>query len=290
MRAHSKQRSVPASRPGRAQASEKVFMRRILPMTAALALLLIATACGGPSAPSPPPSTTSAPAPPEPGGTPKPSAQYPADLIDLSNWYLTLPTGDDGDPDLVHQPELATYSGPAFHLDDAKDGVVFSADAGGSTTKGSEYPRSELREMSGQDMASWSNTSGTHTLTVREAFTRLPPNKPQVVGAQIHDAKNDVVLIRLNGERLVAEYGRDSTRITIDPAYKLGTPYDLRITAADSHIQIFYNGNLAADIPMSGSGWYFKAGAYVLSNPDKGDSPDAEGQVVIYSLHVQHTM
>jgi len=289
MRAHGKQRSVPASPPGRAQASEKVIMRRMLPMTAALALLLIATACGGPSAP-PPPSTTSAPATLEPGGPPERSAQYPSDLIDLSNWYLTLPTGDDGDPDQVHEPELATYSGPAFHLDDAKDGVVFSADAGGATTKGSEYPRSELREMNGEDKASWSNTSGTHTLTLREAFTRLPPVKPEVVGAQIHDAKNDVVLIRLIGERLVAEYGRDSTRITIDPAYKLGTPYDLRITAADSHIQIFYNGNLAADIPMSGSGWYFKAGAYVLSNPDKGDSPDAEGEVVIYSLRVEHSM
>jgi hypothetical protein len=290
MRAHGKQRSVPASPPGRAQASKKVITRRILPTTAALALLLIATACGGPSAPPPPPSTTSAPVTPEPGGPPEPSARYPSDLIDLSNWYLTLPTGDDGDPDQVHEPELATYSGPAFHLDDAKDGVVFSADAGGATTEGSEYPRSELREMSGTDKASWSNTSGTHTLTLREAFTRLPSVKPEVVGAQIHDAKNDVVLIRLIGERLVAEYGRDSTRITIDPAYKLGTPYDLRITAADSHIEIFYNGNLAADIPMSGSGWYFKAGAYVLSNPDKGESPDAEGEVVIYSLRVEHSM
>jgi poly(beta-D-mannuronate) lyase len=264
-------------------------MRRILPMTAALALLLIATACGGPSAP-PPPTTTSAPATPAPGGPPGRSAQSPSDLIDLSNWYLTLPTGDDGDPDQVHEPELATYSGPAFHLDDAKDGVAFTADAGGATTKGSEYPRSELREMSGEDKASWSNTSGTHTLNLREAFTQLPPVKPEVVGAQIHDAENDVVLIRLVGERLVAEYGRDSTRITIDPTYKLGTPYDLKITAADSHIQIFYNGSLAADIPMNGSGWYFKAGAYVLSNPDKGDSPDAEGQVVIYSLRVEHSM
>ncbi|WP_433279455.1 polysaccharide lyase family 7 protein [Pseudonocardia xinjiangensis] len=267
----------------------------MMPMTAALAVLLIATACAGPSAPPPPSSTTPAPATPapatpEPGGPPKPGARYPADLLDLSNWYLTLPTGDDGDPDQVHQPDLATFSGPWFHLDDAKDGVVFAANAGGATTSGSDYPRSELREMTGADKASWSNTSGTHTLTVREAFTKLPPAKPEVVGAQIHDAKNDVVLIRLIGQRLVAEYGRDSTRVTIDPAYKLGTPYDLKLVAADSHIQVFYNGKLATDIPLSGSGWYFKAGAYVLSNTDTGDSPDAEGEVVIYSLQVQHSM
>jgi hypothetical protein len=263
-------------------------MQRKLRMTATLALLLIATACGAPSAPSSQnaPTTTAVP---QPGGTPDKSARYPADLIDLSNWYLTLPIGQDGDPDQIHQPQLATYSGPNFHLDQAKDGVVFQANAGGVTTSGSEYPRSELREMSGANHASWSDTKGTSTMMVREAFTRLPPVKPEVVGAQIHGAKHDIVLIRLDGQQLVAEYGTDSKRITIDPAYKLGTPFNLEMTAADGHIKIFYNGKQAADIALTGSGWYFKAGAYVLSNPDQGDSPNADGQVVIYSLRVQHT-
>ena len=39
----------------------------------------------------------------------------------------------------------------------------------------------------------------------------------------------------------------------------------------------------------SGSGWYFKTGTYVQSNPSWGEASDAVGQVVLYSLDVQHT-
>jgi hypothetical protein len=74
-------------------------------------------------------------------------------------------------------------------------------------------------------------------------------------------------------------------KITIDPAYVLGTSYDLRITAAESRIEIFYNGRLAAEIPRSGSGWYR---AYVQSNPARGGDSDAAAEVVSYSLHVEH--
>ena len=75
---------------------------------------------------------------------------------------------------------------------------------------------------------------------------------------------------------------------TLDPAYALGTPYDLEIAAADGHIRVSYNGTQKADIVKSGAGWYFKAGSYVQSNLSRGDAPDAEGQVVIYALNVQH--
>ena len=50
-----------------------------------------------------------------------------------------------------------------------------------------------------------------------------------------------------------------------------------------------YNTTQKADIRTSGSGWYFKTGSYVQSNPSRGDTPDAVGQVVLYSLNVQHT-
>jgi len=213
----------------------------------------------------------------------------PADLLDLGDWYLTLPTGEEDDPKDVYPPDLGTFEGNWFRLNDAADGVVFRANAGGVTTENSDYPRSELREMIDGDLASWSNESGTHTLEVRQAVTRLPEVKPHVVTAQIHGGDDDVVLVRLEGEELKAEYDDGDSEIVIDPAYELGTPYDLRITAADSRIEIFYNGELAAEIPRSGSGWYFKTGAYVQSNPEKGDDPDAVAEVVIYSLQVEHS-
>ena len=73
-------------------------------------------------------------------------------MLDPSNWYLTLPTGHKGDPDTVALPKLADHSCTVFHLNDAKDGIVFTANAGGVTTSGSSYPRSELREMTGSKL------------------------------------------------------------------------------------------------------------------------------------------
>ena len=89
---------------------------------AASAVALLA-ACGapGPAVPAAPPSVPSAPATSVPGT----AAQYPGQILDLRDWYLTLPTGTPEDPDTVHQPELETYSGPYFRIDDAGTGVLF---------------------------------------------------------------------------------------------------------------------------------------------------------------------
>jgi Alginate lyase len=242
-------------------------------------LLLVACAAPAPVA-APAPAVSAAPAP-------GPAAAYPGALLDLTNWYLTLPTGSPGDPDTVEQPQLATYTSEWFRV--VGDGVAFTANAGGVTTENSNYPRSELREMDGTEKASWSNTRGTHTLELREAFMALPQAKPDVVGAQIHDSESDVIEIRLEGARLLVQYADGDKDIVLDPNYKLGTPYDLRIVAADGRVAVSYNGVQKADLAESGSGWYFKAGSYVQSNTIRGDQPDAVGAVVISALKVTHT-
>ena len=216
-------------------------------------------------------------------------AQRPADVLDLTNWYLTLPTGADGDPDTVEQPDLATYTSRSFQLNATKDGVAFTANADGVTTKNSSYPRTELREMNGQQKAAWSNTTGVHTLNVTEAVTELPPTKPETVTAQIHDGNDDVLQIRLEGPRLIVQYDNGAKDVTLDPNYTLGTRYEVKIVAADGHVQISYNGTPKAELPLTGTSWYFKAGAYVQSNTSTGDAATAAAQVVIYSLTVTHT-
>jgi len=226
---------------------------------------------------------------PSDSGQPAPTAaRVPADLVDLDNWYLTLPTGGDGDPDTVQAPRLAAYSSSFFEVNDSKDGVVLTAPVDGVTTKNSSYPRSELREMAGEQEAKWSNGSGTHTLRATEAVTELPPSKPEVVAAQIHGGDDDVLQIRLEGSHLMVQYADGAEQVTLDPDYQLGTPYDIEIVAADNSVQVGYNGVVKADLPLSGSTWYFKAGAYVQSNPSKGDATTAAGQVIIYSLEVIH--
>lgn len=254
---------------------------------AAVVIIIGAVLVIGPGDPPPPP--VAAPAPPT-AAAPEPSGvQIPAQLLDLQDWSLTLPTGTDEDPDDVYQPDLASFTDEWFRMNDTGDGVVFRVNAGGVTTEGSSYPRSELREMSGAERASWSPGSGTHTMSVRQAITQLPPVKPHIVAGQIHDSEDDIVLVRLEGERLMATYDDGDGEIIIDPAYVLGTPFDLRVTASAKGIEIFYNGALAAEVPATGSGWYFKAGAYLQSNPERGDDPDTVGEVVIYSLDVEHS-
>jgi poly(beta-D-mannuronate) lyase len=103
------------------------------------------------------------------------------------------------------------------------------------------------------------------------------------------DPEDDVIEVRLEDQRLLVTYDNGSGKIILDPAYVLDSPYDLEIEAAGWHIRVFYSATPKADITTSGSGWYFKAGSYIQSNPSRGDTPDALGQVVLYSLTVQHT-
>jgi Alginate lyase len=255
---------------------------RTVALIPALAATLSLLACSTPASQAPQPQSPTGPTWPGTSDIP------PGRILDLTNWYLTLPTGPPGEPDTVTQPTLATYSSPWFHAAADGRGVVFTADAGGATTKGSSYPRSELREMDGTRRASWSDLTGRHLLTAREAIITLPQVKPDVVAAQIHNDSSDVIEIRLKNKRLLVEQGDGGPDLVIDPDYRLGTPYDLTILAQDGNIRVSYNGQTKADIATSGSGWYFKAGSYVQSNPDHGDAPTATGTVLITALKVDH--
>lgn len=224
--------------------------------------------------------------------TPNPDASKPSDLLDLQNWYLGLPinTEHDGDPDNIYQPELTGYENrPYFFLNETKDGVVFAAHAGGDTTGNSSYPRSELRERNGEEMAAWSNESGTHTMEIRQAITKTTPVKPHVVAGQIHDGNDDVIQIKLVDKELAVYYNDGESKIVLDPAYQLGAIFDVKVDASNSRIQVSYNGEQKANIDKSGSSWYFKAGCYIQSNTSKGDAADAFGEVIIYALTVTHS-
>jgi hypothetical protein len=72
------------------------------------------------------------------------SATRPSPLPDLRNWYLAL-----------HR-----QLGQARHGAPARSRRL--------QPKNSTYPRSRLREMNGDEMASWSNRTGTHIPSVRQ--------------------------------------------------------------------------------------------------------------------------
>lgn len=220
-------------------------------------------------------------------------AELPSQVLDLSDWKVTLPIGDEGDPTEIFQPELDGYSHDSyFTVNDAGDGVRFRAPVNGVTTGGSSYPRSELREMEegGGDEVEWSSTSGTHTMTVREAFTHLPEDKPEVVGAQIHGGDDDVTAVRLEGSELWITEGDETNHHLLTDDYELGTVFEIRYVVSGGEIEIYYNGRLATTLDHSDSTNYFKAGAYTQANCGNSSpcSSSNYGEVEIYDVTVTH--
>ncbi len=217
------------------------------------------------------------------------SVGSPAEIIGSRNWYLTLPTGAEGDPDTVEPSELESYDSEYFRLNESRDGVVFTANAGGVTTENSKYPRSELREMNGGEKASWDGRSGTHVMELDQAITKTPSTKPDVIAGQIHGGDDDVMQIHLSGSELTVKYADGKKDVPLDDAYRLGERFRVKIESSDGQVKVWYNGDLKADLPIFGAQSYFKAGAYVNSNTSKGASSSDEGQVVVYDVNISHS-
>ena len=222
------------------------------------------------------------------------AAELPSDVIDLSCWKLTLPynTERKGNPDEIVQPELDTFQDiHCFSVTKSRDGVVFRAQCGGSTTKNSEYPRSELREMKrgGKSEASWGTADDKiHSLLAVLAITQTPAVKKHVVCTQIHDVKDDIMTVRLEGSKLLIERDKAGD-IKLDHNYKLGTRFKLKIQAGGGRIKVWYNDSLRMNWEVSKAGCYFRMGCYTQSNTKKGDRPDSCGEVVIHKLRMTHS-
>lgn len=216
---------------------------------------------------------------------------YPADVLDLSNWYIGLPIGEEESPTNVEQPELDTFAvDPWFVAAPDCRSVRFRAAVDGVTTSGSSYPRSELREMSGSAKASWSSTSGTHTMVIDQAITAVPQGRPYVVAGQIHDSSDDVSVFRLEGSNLYITDGDNPRHKLVTSNYVLGTRFQAKFVVSGGQVKAYYNGVLQTTLSTSFSGGYFKAGAYTQANCTNSSPCGADnyGQVEIYGLSVTH--
>jgi hypothetical protein len=250
-------------------------------LTAATVLSAVSVLAGG----------AAAIAAPAPALATSAACTYPADVLDLHNWYEGLPIGEAENPKNVKQPELATYRvDPWFTTTTDCTGVRFRAAVNGVTTSGSGYPRSELRETDGSKNASWSSTSGTHTMVIKEAITHLPKEKNQVVAGQIHGSDDDLTVFRLEGTSLYLTKGDDTHYKLITGDYQLGTVFEAKFVVSGGAVKAYYNGELQATITQKFTGAYFKAGAYTQADCDKSApcSDDNYGEVVIHGLTVTH--
>lgn len=227
--------------------------------------------------------------------TPQSRMPLPSQVLDLRAWYLTLPINN---AQAITQPQLATFVDPD-HFCVSADGkaVIVTAECGGSTTSNSSYPRSELREMKldGTTRASWSSSTGIHTMQITQAVTHLPVAKAQVVCGQILNSSDDVIQLVMDGTKnatspaLRVRWKGSSQSAPVIAAVPVGQKFNVTVTAKGGHMMVAAGGIVTHTFSYSGSGLYFKAGCYTQSNTSKGDLPTAYGQVEISALSVTHT-
>lgn len=230
-----------------------------------------------------------------PGGGGGP-CDYPGQILNLNNWKVQLPVDDPDQsgtqPLEVKPPAVATYRiSPWFTTTSSCDRVQFRNAVNGATTPNTTYARSELRELTSSGAnASWSSTSGTHTMVINQAITHLPNTKPHVVAGQIHDG-NDRSVFRLEGSSLYVTQDNDTHYKLVTSNYVLGTRFEAKFVVSGGNIRAYYNGTLQATIPVEFTTGYFKAGVYTQANCTNSSPCDTSnyGEVMIYSVSVSHS-
>lgn len=226
----------------------------------------------------------------------------PAQVLDLAGWKLTLPTGQVEHPTERESDVLQAGKEwpPYYEAGQDEDGtpyVAFRAPVDGVTTSGSGNPRSEYRQMLGVGKpAAWSATDSKvfNTLLIEEAFIAEPNKRTDsgiagVVGAQIHDAKDDFCVLRREGANLWLTSGNNTHFKLLTNSYVAGTKVQLAFVAGNKKVAVYFNGNPVATLDASKlTGAYFKAGCYTQANSSNSKPNDETnyGEVHIYRLKV----
>src|SRR3712207_5629011 len=100
--------------------------------------------------------------------------------------------------------DLDGYTCPPFFRLSTNGAMGFSAPVDGATTSGSNYARSELREMADGDEAAWTlNRGGSMhaTLNVKEVPTEKGGDAGRVIIGQIHGPDDELCRLYYDGGR-----------------------------------------------------------------------------------------
>jgi hypothetical protein len=227
-----------------------------------------------------------------PEGGPLDPSVPPSGNFDLSVWELQEPVGSSGSPTVISPGKLANGFHDSYFFTDPTDGAMtFWDPENGVTTGGSDFPRSELREMTKAALAaSWS--SGTNTLSATLAVPAVPDH---VCVGQIHTSGTKPLLelyfyasggLVLGIEQTPAGGNEIPHPVGHVP---LGTEWSYVITLANGTISLAIDGGapLTFSLPsaFAGQSYYFKAGDYDQS---AGSSATVGATVKFYALAVHH--
>lgn len=218
-------------------------------------------------------------------------------MIDFNDWSLTLP--EPGSAQVVSTQAIdAGYQDRYFYR--TASGVVFWAPVTGAHTKGSKYPRSELRETYHDGkQRNWYYKDAMNELSA-ELTVKQVPSQGRIVIGQIHSKDSSkpylkILYHQVNGTGYVYLELRkrpgdsDSPTVMTYKGMPLNTPFRYEIDLAkNGELQVEINGLVHTskiDSAWAKKRLYFKAGVYTLDN--KGSSSEG-GRAEFHKLWVSH--
>ncbi|HUI05467.1 MAG TPA: polysaccharide lyase family 7 protein [Verrucomicrobiae bacterium] len=231
-------------------------------------------------------------------------SQPPGGNFDLSHWKLTLPVdssgGTNGTATEIPTAQLvAGYTNAAYFYTGADGAMVFWCPVTGATTSGSDYPRTELRELLNPSDSSvnWVGY-GTHLMDAQCQMIQVPSTKKVIIG-QIHGytgAARPLLKLQYNNgtiDALVKESPNSDTDTHFPFPSNVGLSNNItyQIKMADGLLSMVVNGSTqSVNVFQTDPAWtnqtlYFKAGNYCQDN----SGPSTEGALVsFYALTVNH--
>ena len=195
-------------------------------------------------------------------------------MINLENWGVALPDGK------LHYPGFYTID-----LYQQKYGLVMRTRCDAQTTKNSNYPRCELREMTNGKKACWDSSLGTHKFTGVFTVSRFTYIKPEVCVFQIHDGSDDVLQIIVSPDWV--KYRYNNVKVVLG-AYHADEKFRIKCKVLGDHVYLKYNFSHYICLPLKSKTLYFKAGNYLQSNAEIEESPDEYSQVLLHKANVKH--
>lgn len=214
--------------------------------------------------------------------------EVPAPGIDLSYWKITLPVNDQGllsgKGDATEVTNLQDFSLPPYFVVQGTS-FTFMAPTNSARTDGSNYPRSELREMDGQgEEIEWSVEDGGY-LAATLKINELPVTTDQIPGriviGQIHGPDDELCRLYYDDGRLYfyddkAGADLEETQYVLtaadgsEPNIPLGDEfsYSIDVDSKELVVTAIFDGITYRAIDPISSFWrtqkvYFKAGVYV---------------------------
>jgi Ca2+-binding RTX toxin-like protein len=232
----------------------------------------------------------------------------PSSYFDLSGWKIALPVDSSGGNTgkALEVTNLQGFENGTYFYDTSSGAMVFRANVDGATTTGSNYARSELREMNGTAAAGWNLETGgfmTATLAVNEAPTLFNGDSGRIVIGQIHGKEEELLKIYWDkgtvyiyddhggpNNAMQRFYLRDADGNT--PQISLNERFTYTIDAHGDEliVRVYADGRVYTSASPISDIWqddtfYFKAGIYLGVNETQGTGA---GQVSFYDLSYNH--